>query len=1057
MDVPARVATGAAVTEVMQFPFRGIDQSDDPKALPPGTLLTAENCAMDKGRRLCKRRGTTGLTRATFDAGVAGSNLSTANHLLTRGDDLAIVDPEYSRTYSSERLKWQKVGRPPNLKMTRRGLVDSTRSVSQVDVIAYGNLLVTLFVTGYANVAAPYPSLFIQVEDIETGALVLPPTLLVTGAAWPRLHVFGTSVHFTCSDVNGSVIIGEFSMSTLTLVGGLNSVAATGLVYTPCDSVLSSDGVTMYLVYGLGAGVNRLEVAAWTVATATLAFAAVQYSTASADAISVGCALSADNAVFHVIYAAAVAPILRSLSTVNLTTSVGPTSISNGVTAGTSTGQGVSVRVDGANLLVAALGGNTTGLVSWRLRTSLRTAAAHTEDAASVRITSHPLGMGRPFKLASRWYMLLVVAPWDHSLVLGTEIPTASSVIVEIPTATSIASIAGSPHAHAGTVENQTGWPPTRTGTSSQVAVVGSVAYVAAAYRNREPISFHTIPIGWNLHRVEVSTEARRLAVAGRGGLCPGAAPYWFDGYSTLPYGFVHAPLILSISHVAAVTTVAAGDYSYVAVYEWRDASGVLHRSIPSSPRSVTAVAGDSITITVATSTLSQHQLPPYGAANASAANPVSIALYRTTVGGTVFYRLTSEPDSQLLFNDPTAASVALTDTKADADIGPGGTAALALSAQAQLYTAVGELADVPPPALVTCATHRGRLVGIGSDLRTVWFSKDATEDATVAPGFNEALTLAFARDKTALASLDDKLVVFGESAIDVVFGDGPDSGGQSSTWQIAAVQSDVGCVNAKSVCTAPTGAVFESSRGIEMLSRELTVTWIGKVIEDTLAAYPTITSAVLVADEQEVRFTCTAVGGATGIVLAWNYAYNIWFTRKYADLAATSAASIPFVDAALIDGVYTMLTAAGQVYQETSSHKLDNGTGFVGRDVVLAPISPAGNQSWHRVQQVSLLGTSVTNHDLTVSIARDYATSYEQTETFLAGSVATTVGPLEQCRVTLAKQKCQAIKIRIQDVTPTTPGTYPVSTGDGPILEAVALRVGIKPGTPRTAAGQQR
>jgi hypothetical protein len=211
------------------------------------------------------------------------------------------------------------------------------------------------------------------------------------------------------------------------------------------------------------------------------------------------------------------------------------------------------------------------------------------------------------------------------------------------------------------------------------------------------------------------------------------------------------------------------------------------------------------------------------------------------------------------------------------------------------------------------------------------------------------------------------------------------------------------------------------------------------------------------VPDEQEIRFTCTATGGATGIVLAWHYGYKVWFTRKYADLADTSAASIPFVDAALIDGVYTMLTAGGQVYRESTSTKLDNGTGFVGRDVVLAPISPGGNLAWHRVKQVALLGTSVTNHDLKISIARDYATSYEQTETFLAGSAATTIGPLEQCRVTLARQKCQAVKIRIQDITPTTPGTYPVSTGDGPILEAVALRVGVKSGTPRTASGQQR
>ena len=93
-----------------------------------------------------------------------------------------------------------------------------------------------------------------------------------------------------------------------------------------------------------------------------------------------------------------------------------------------------------------------------------------------------------------------------------------------------------------------------------------------------------------------------------------------------------------------------------------------------------------------------------------------------------------------------------------------------------------------------------GRLAGIGPDLRTVWLSKDSTTDTTIAPGFNEALTLAFASDKTALASLDSALVVFGEDGIDVVHGDGPSDSGDQNTWAIQPIQTDVGCINPRSV-----------------------------------------------------------------------------------------------------------------------------------------------------------------------------------------------------------------------------------------------------------------
>jgi hypothetical protein len=257
-------------------------------------------------------------------------------------------------------------------------------------------------------------------------------------------------------------------------------------------------------------------------------------------------------------------------------------------------------------------------------------------------------------------------------------------------------------------------------------------------------------------------------------------------------------------------------------------------------------------------------------------------------------------------------------------------------------------------------------------------------------------------------------------------------------------------------------GCVFESRRGLELLDRGLSVTWLGKGAADTLALYPTITSAVLVAEQHELRFTCD--DGSTGIVLAYDYHERIWFTRKYTDASDTLAASIKFVDAALINGVYTMVTAGGQVYRETTASSLDGGNTYVSTDVLLAHIHAQpgrsgwsnDNLAWSRVKDLTVMGTSVAPHDLAISFAMNYANSYGQTHTFLANAsgTPTAIGPLEKARVTCAVQKCQSIQIRIRDRTPT--GGTIANTSAGPILESLSLRVASQGGPAKTSAGQQ-
>ncbi len=1029
------------MSSALQIQFLGIEEGSDPKNLPPGTLLRAENCAMDKTRRLCKRDGTVGLVKTAL----AGSNIAAGTRLISSGKDTSLTDGATAWTYDDTLAKWGRTDRPACWRVTRRALSDSTRSVATIDSVVYGTWLISLAVMSGTR----YP--FYRVADLATGAVIVPDTLLgVTVCGCPRLLVSGTKAYFLVSAV-GTIEQWVFDLATLATpvnTGSLvtNSVATPGVF----DAVIGTPtaGVpTLYVAYELAAGTDRTRIASFTVSTLAGVATASYLGT---DLTAIGLAFGTASQRVLLCYAA---------------TTSGPTRLVTATTALAAVHGPTTIFAPIANYVFIAEDDATNALVGWsytrpsvgeEFSTGLHSIAAGVVVAATMRTTYQLASPSKPWRVSSRWYCLAVA--FAHHMPSGTGLlaPTASSVVVEIETTASFVGLSTGPHTHAATLENQTGWAPQFAGyvVKPTVDSAGNV-YIPAAYRNREPSHWYsTIPIGWNVYRLAASEgDTARPAALGAGALCAAGAPFWLDGATARPYGFPHAPCILAItpSNTGPGALPALGVFSYVATYAWRDANGVIHRSTPSPPFAATALAGaeDTLTVRVETMSLAGRQ----GAfTSAQSANPVFIELWRTTNGGTGnHYRLSLEPTDQVATNDTQVAFIDVVDTKADTQIGSGSTLAV-LSAMAQLYTDIGELANVPPPSFITITTHRGRFAGIGPDLRTLWFSKDATQDATLAPGFNEALTLAFGQDKTALASLDTVLVVFGEDDIDVVNGEGPDDAGNNNTWQIQSVHTDVGCINPRSPVVFPGGVIFESRVGLSLIDRALVVSWIGRSIDDTLALYPNITSGVLVAEQTEVRWTCD--DGEFGIVLAYDYLEKIWFVRKYSD-------SVRFVDAALINGVYTLLTAAGQVYRETTAHKLDNGADYVERDILLAPISAQPGRSgwsndnlgWSRVKDLTCMGTSVTDHDLEVSFAHDYATTFSQTKTFVAGDDVTTPGPLEKSRVTCARQKCQAVQIRIRDLTPTA---YAVGTGDGPIFESLSLRVAAIDGNARTGEGQR-
>lgn len=1010
------------MAELLQFPFaRGMDEGADPKGLPAGAVLSLENRYHDKIGRIVKRPGVSALATGI----IGGGDVAAGVRLISRGDDLALFDGETLYTYSDTLAAWRAMDRPSPLTARVRPLVDTSRSVRFVDIAVSGNLLVVLYETGTTD--AQY--VYLEVRRLDTGEIVMP-TQYVATAVNPRavMNAAGTVAYLFYGNVSGggnNLYVRTLTMSTLVL-------SAASAFVTDMDEAQPYDAVVpqvagddvIYVAYNGTAAADALEVASFETSTFTVVDSASLTTATGGGRICI----ASDGAEVHVLHGASDLYLWSADGT--LGSAVGPTAIDTGPTINL----GLFVALHDTGEVLVGYSHNGDFADAPRLYTNIRETATHSAVTGSSRITFGVSSYSKPWRIDGRWYVGVVARPTNYDITSVEPIPNASVCVLEVETdETTLTSSSGGTLAHVATLEDQTG---ARFAASMEAKpfVVGTTVYVPAAYRNREPENAATpVAVGFNLHTITVDDVAwGQTAPLGRAVLGASAAPFWYDGSAAMPYGFVHAPIIVSVG-IAAGGSQADGTYGYQAAYGWRDANGVLHRSSVSPALSGTTSGGnDTLEPKFSTTSISSKQR---GVFDLEAPSPAFYLIWRTEKNLDRYYSLVLQPQYNVVLNDPRDNDVTHTDGRADGSIASAGPA-VALASQAEVYTADGVVNDWPPPAAIAALGHLDRGWLLQGDGHTVWATKAISDDPTVAPGFHAALTYYFARPKTCLGALPGAVVVFGEDSIDLLTGSGPDLTGAGS-WGSQSVQTDLGCTAPRSLASIPQGLVYRSRRGIEMLTTGLTIEWIGEPIQDQLAAYPNVTSAVVVSDKRQVRISCNNDAGTAGRVLVYDYGRAAWSVWNY---------GFPVVDAAMIGNVYTLLRGNGAVYRESSTSCRD-GTSYVSSAVTVS-VTASGPQAWHRLKHAQVLGTSVTDHTLTMSIRRDFAADYEYTKTFASGSDVTEPGPLEKARITPPVQKGQGFVVRIEDTVPDDNDT--ADTGEGPILEQLAVWVQRKAGAAR-------
>lgn len=523
-----------------------------------------------------------------------------------------------------------------------------------------------------------------------------------------------------------------------------------------------------------------------------------------------------------------------------------------------------------------------------------------------------------------------------------------------------------------------------------------------------------------------------------------------YDGVSCVEDNFLLFPEnYLGFGCTATLTNAGAGgnlswnmtnpsQYQWAVVYEWTDNYGQVQRSAPSIAVTATTTAANQAAV-LRGPTLRVTE-------KAQARSPVIVSIYRTQANLPIFYKVTD--DNNPLVNDTTLDFWTFTDTLSD----------VAIAANENQYTGSQLPNSAPPPCSLISLYQQRLMINSTEDPDVVWYSQNKFEQDqynTIALDFNtsfvEGVDSRYGNSITALGLLDNNLAIFKETSIFLLQGDGPNALDTSGQFNDAALLvSDTGCNNPNSLVfvtqtsNSPGGLLFKSPKGIYLLGRDQSLTYIGAPVEKYNDL--TITSANLLAATNEIVFTTIE-----GTALVFNYFFNAWSTWS----------SLPAVDACVWEGQLCLLTETGgvMVQDTTGTVYADTHPTGVTYPVSLKIRTPfikmSGMQGYQSVFGCYLLGTLQAPHLLQVTVAYDYNPSAQGSvviNSSLAGAGRWGGLPIwgstgawgnnglfsnYQFQINVNNPRCQSIQFTFEDVQPEPSKGFSLN---GLALEVLAL-----------------
>jgi hypothetical protein len=511
-----------------------------------------------------------------------------------------------------------------------------------------------------------------------------------------------------------------------------------------------------------------------------------------------------------------------------------------------------------------------------------------------------------------------------------------------------------------------------------------------------------------------------------------------FDGNRIFEAAFLCRPPDVSIDTGTSGSQTFVTGRSYVATYEYVDAHGNWHVSGVSNPISTDAITSKKVVVSVMPLTITSRAedvLMPFGSG-------VRISIWGTTDGNEEpYYRMTSISNYQF------QESIAWEDTLAEADF----TSNMLLYATGNLPGTGASQDHRAPQGLRYHVSYNGMLVG-AAGTKVVFGSQPITGQGT---WFSPLFVRFISEEATGMAVQDGSVIIYTEHGAWITAGDPPSNnglqGGLSTPRQLAL---EFGCINANSILTTDMGTFYQSRRGIELLTRGQTGLFIGHEIEDTTAAYPIVTSAVLDEENGLAIFSLAesetdGVASAVGVDVVYDLKHQIWVSRDVKKGATALQASQDAIMTTILgERTYAWLSTDGLVYQVTPATWLDGST-WITQKAVTSWIHLDGLNGEQFLDQVLLLASRYTDHDVTISIAFDFVESYTSVRTFQASSTELREWFVKEIEQTTS----QAVRVKIEDATPSA-GT--VDTGRGGAWTCLTIN-GQPHGGPKRSSAVQR
>lgn len=992
--------------QLVQIPFSaGLNQKGDKREQAPPLLDICKDVEFDDvgGLRPRKPYAAMGNTTQSLGGGLGGTALADCRKLVANGDELLLFTKDALYTWDAANSVWRSVGTHLAIKME-----EATRFATTADQITADRAeLNGTIVYTWAEGTGAATQVRVAAFNKTTGAVITAPKNIATTSKLPKLVALSTKILlFYVKISTGDLCVSAIDPASVPTMALAGSVAiANG---TPGYGGLNYDAARV-------SGADTAIIAAqgnpttiYCVATVTAGLAITTTTKARTCDGPIAVSVSPDGAS---------AQIVRGNGT-----NVQGDLLNASTLADVYTAQAIGTSPGGASL------------------TQIAAAHRSTQDAGAYRcyaFWSHDVVSNNAFFTKSNWV--------DTANMLGSQADFVGGAMVASRAFTydgrvyvwlaweqeSVFDGNGFSN-YSGFLENtyflyrddaflcakavpdKGGGRAASSGHLPTVALTsGSTAFSWCAAIQRSVVYGNGTSASQTGERApqEITftfdtNEARRCArLGGTLYIACSEGTLQYDGVQLVETGLHIYPAYLSVIQ-SGTGSIANGTYTYKGTARWINGAGELDRCTTATAGNNTIAGGPAGALFAYRNLTITHKTNPALALEfwRTAVNPADDSPYYLLTNGDP--NNSTNPNRYIPNDQANASTPQFRDEIADG--------ALTYRATNNENGGVLENLAAPAASLITFSEDRIYLAGIAGDPDRVWYSKRRSDGEVVA--FHDALTIVVPAEGgaiTGLAWLNETLIVFRETAIYALPGDGFDNTGGGSNYGPARYLSlDCGATNHESIVATEQGLVFKSSKGWYLLNRGWTLEYIGAPVVNYDSE--TILAAHLVTSQHQIRIL------SASRMLVFDYLVNQWGEWTITD----------GIDADIWQGTYSYLTSTGPKTEQTTFSAVQYGI-----DIETAWIKMQDLQGAGRVRWLMPLGEYRSTHQLRIRVARDYQSDGAGGWTYFDDvtwtPTPTTVGGPEQVRHGPSIQQVQAIKIRLTAIG-TTRATASVTHANG-------------------------